>query len=81
MPDLLRPETFCSHDSGTIVMMANDTPRCGDCHAEMVWVARSDLEALRRSPSERERELQRLLNTRTSSLVRISQYLREVGIG
>jgi hypothetical protein len=81
MPELLRPEESCTHDGGTIVMTAGDVPRCGDCHTEMVWIAKSDYEKLRRSPTERERELQRLLNTRTSSLVRISQYLREVGIG
>lgn len=73
------PEEFCSH-SGSVVITGGETPRCGDCYTEMVWVPKQ--EWLRKStPGENERELQRLLNTRTSALIRISQYLREVGIG
>jgi hypothetical protein len=79
LPDnVLRPPEMCDHGSG--ITMTHHELRCSDCHAEMVFVTKREWE--RKSiPGENERELQRLLNTRTSALVRISQYLREVGIG
>jgi hypothetical protein len=74
----LQPE-FCFHDSGITIDGHDRVLRCADCHTEMVFVTKEEWE--RKSiPGENERQLQRLLNTRTAALIRIKQYLMEVGI-
>lgn len=78
MADVLLQPEFCPHNDGMVI--ADGKVECGGCGTEMVWVPTAYLKSLRRTHTERERELQRSLNVKTQALLRIRQYLREMGI-
>lgn len=78
MADVLLQPGFCPHNDGMVI--THEKVVCGGCHTEMVWVPKAYLEDLHRTPTERERELQRQLSVKTQALRRIRRYLMEVGI-
>lgn len=49
MSDLLREPEICLHNSDTIVFNGTEGPLCGDCHAQMIWVAESSLAKMQQS--------------------------------
>lgn len=72
-----RQVDFCPHDGG--IVMTERRVECEQCGAEMVWVPKSYLEGLKRSPTERERELQQVITVKNAALLRIRQNLMEAG--
>lgn len=74
---MLVPVDYCPHTSG-IVVSGDDDIRCGDCHTVMVWIARKDLEQLRRPPSEVEEQLREQLQHEEAQLRTIHTLLGNI---